>query len=110
FPPPQVFARGFTERGLSYSVRYFIERFDRRELIDTTVRERIWYAMQRANLPIPVPRRQIEVVPRASATRSLTSDDAARRLIARVALFETLPRESQERLASSCGRKRFARE
>lgn len=110
FPPPQVFARGFTERGLSYMVRYFIERFDRRELIDSTVRERIWYSMQRAGLPIPVPRRQVEIAPRPRPSQGLGTDEAALRLLAQVALFQTLPRESQERLAAGSSRKRFTRE
>lgn len=110
-PPPAVYTRGFSERGMSYMLRYFIERFDRREFIDSAVRERIWYAMQRANMTIPVPRRHIEILDRSEAPPKVTpADRLARDFIRQNSLFQNLSEESQDHLASACRRKRYAPE
>lgn len=46
-PPPDIQTIDFTERGIEYRVRYFIEDFDQREVIDSRVRDRLWYALRR---------------------------------------------------------------
>lgn len=109
-PPPQVFTRGFTERGMSYALRYYIDRFDRREIIDSIVRERIWYAMQRAKMAMPVPRRHIEILEHRQASGEPAVDASKAQLVGRTSLFQKLPAESQVQLAETCHRKRYAPE
>jgi small-conductance mechanosensitive channel/CRP-like cAMP-binding protein len=60
-PPPDVLVVEFDERGVKYSVRYFITDFERREPIDARVRERVWYTLHRATIAIPVPQRVLHV-------------------------------------------------
>lgn len=58
-PPPSLVTEGFDERGVAYWLRYFISEIDRRNGIDNAVRERVWYALNRAGIQIPVPTRDV---------------------------------------------------
>ncbi|MEM9189717.1 MAG: mechanosensitive ion channel family protein [Myxococcota bacterium] len=60
-PTPSVVPNDFDERGVSYTVRYYIKDFERRDYIDGHVRERIWYALSRAEIDIPVPQRWVHL-------------------------------------------------
>jgi len=108
-PPPQVITRSFSERGITYALRYFIDRFHDREFIDSAVRERVWYAMARANLAMPVPRRRIEMVQEATAQSGNQAEhDSVKDLLKQVSLFKQLPEDSAQHLAARCRRKRYA--
>ncbi len=110
-PPPQVITRAFSDRGITYSLRYFIDHFHEREVIDSAVRERIWYAMSRANLSLPVPRRRIEMVQEVTAQmRAEQEQDSVKTLLLQLSLFRELPEDSARHLASRCRRKRYAPE
>ncbi|MBL8149779.1 MAG: mechanosensitive ion channel [Blastocatellia bacterium] len=55
-PSPSVVTNRFLENGLiEYWVRVFITAFDKRDGIDSRVRDRIWYALERAKLDFPYP-------------------------------------------------------
>jgi small-conductance mechanosensitive channel/CRP-like cAMP-binding protein len=60
-PEPTVLVLEFNERGVRYEVRYYIDDFERREQIGGAVRERLWYALQRLGIEIPVPQRQVRM-------------------------------------------------
>ena len=60
-PVPTVVSSEFKESGIEYWVRFFINDFDRRDIADGGVRDRIWYAFQRAGIRVPFPQRQIEM-------------------------------------------------
>jgi small-conductance mechanosensitive channel/CRP-like cAMP-binding protein len=60
-PEPVVLTREFDERGVVYEVLYFITDFALREVIASAVRDRIWYALQRAGTNVPMPRRTLHV-------------------------------------------------
>jgi CRP-like cAMP-binding protein len=60
-PEPNVILTGFNERGAEYDVRFFISEFGRREPISSQVRERLWYALRRHGVPIPVPGRLVDL-------------------------------------------------
>jgi len=110
-PRPQVFTRGFTERGVNYMVRYFIAHFEQREVIDSMVRERLWYAMHRAQLMIPVPRRHVEIIQQSDVQQTETDKStAAAQLLKQVSLFKLLPEDSTDYLAGHCRRRRYAPE
>lgn len=58
-PEVTVLLQAFTDRGVSYAVRYFIDDYGRREPVESEVRERILYAFRRARVDVPVPRRHL---------------------------------------------------
>lgn len=60
-PAPSVVTEAFEERGVRYWIRFCIEDFERRQLIDGRVRERIWYALRRANIRLAVPVANLEL-------------------------------------------------
>jgi small-conductance mechanosensitive channel/CRP-like cAMP-binding protein len=60
-PAPSVITNDFKESGIEYWVRYFIQDYDRRDFADGHVRDRIWYAFQRANIQVPYPQRVVEL-------------------------------------------------
>ena len=53
-PAPSVVTNGFTERGVEHWVRLFTDRFGQRDLVDGLARDRIWYALARHGIRIPV--------------------------------------------------------
>ncbi|MBI4748735.1 MAG: mechanosensitive ion channel [Acidobacteria bacterium] len=53
-PAPSVVTYRFLESGMvEYWVRFFITAFHRRDIIDGNVRDRIWYALERADVDHP---------------------------------------------------------
>ncbi|HKO93586.1 MAG TPA: mechanosensitive ion channel family protein [Polyangiaceae bacterium] len=61
-PAPSILVGPFVERGASYSIRYFVDDFARIELSDGELRKRLWYALRRAQLELPVTRSRVEAV------------------------------------------------
>src|SRR5690606_4648024 len=61
-PEPSVIPHGFDERGVQYEVRFFVRDFQRRDVIGGNVRDRVWYALARAAIEIPVPQRTIQLL------------------------------------------------
>ncbi|MFW6031228.1 MAG: cyclic nucleotide-binding domain-containing protein [Myxococcota bacterium] len=101
-PPPTVLVADFTERGVRYWVRYFMVDFDRRELVTAEVRERLWYAMHRAGIPIPPPLRHValeDVSQEAVERRRAAAVDARARALESVDLLSDLPEDARRRLA-----------
>jgi len=60
-PAPSVVTNQFGEYGIEYWVRYYTDQFDKRDGVDGGVRDRIWYALRRAEVEIPYPHRTIEI-------------------------------------------------
>jgi small-conductance mechanosensitive channel/CRP-like cAMP-binding protein len=53
-PAPSVVTNAFTERGVEHWVRLFTTEFDKRDRVDGMARDRIWYALARHGIEIPV--------------------------------------------------------
>ncbi|MCH9682198.1 MAG: mechanosensitive ion channel family protein [Deltaproteobacteria bacterium] len=103
-PAPDLITEAFTERGMQYWVRYFIEDFQRRESIDGLARERIWYALRRAAIEVAVPMLDVAVHPDDEQQRKRSAQQGlARRLrvLQRVDICRALPQEQQQRLAEA---------
>jgi small-conductance mechanosensitive channel/CRP-like cAMP-binding protein len=60
-PAPTVVTRGFMDSGIEYWIRYFIDQFAERDVIGGRVRDRIWYAFNRAGIAIPFPIRTVHL-------------------------------------------------
>ncbi len=54
-PAPFVTVDRLDETAVVYKVRYYIDRFGSKLQIESLVRFRVWYAMARAGIPLPVP-------------------------------------------------------
>jgi small-conductance mechanosensitive channel/CRP-like cAMP-binding protein len=50
-PKPQLITQAFVDQGIRYRVQYFIDDFSQRDLLDSQVRDRLWYALNRARIP-----------------------------------------------------------
>lgn len=60
-PPPSIVTYDFDERGVKYWLRYFTVELDKRDGVDSAVRDRIWYALHRESILFPAPLRSIEL-------------------------------------------------
>ncbi|MGF1468478.1 MAG: cyclic nucleotide-binding domain-containing protein [Sandaracinaceae bacterium] len=110
-PPPDIQTITFTERGVEYRVRYFIEEFDQREVIDSRVRDRMWYALRRAALPIPPPQRRVTLIEHnaASAEREHVARVAdVEKALHRVPVLKPLSQELLHELALHTERRLYA--
>lgn len=109
-PGPSIVTRDFTDVGIVYQVRYFIDDFSAREVIDGEVRERLWYALRRAGLPIPFPTRRLAFAPPELGPEARPADAAAATLVAQSPLFEHLSAEDRDDLAARSERRLYARD
>jgi small-conductance mechanosensitive channel/CRP-like cAMP-binding protein len=60
-PAPWVQTKKFADSGIEYVVWFFINDFATRPRIDGAVRDRVWYALQRAAIDIPFPIRTVHM-------------------------------------------------
>lgn len=60
-PEPFVVVGGFSDTGITYSLRYFIEHYGRRDPIEGGVRQRLLYSLRRAGIGLPIPARRLEL-------------------------------------------------
>jgi CRP-like cAMP-binding protein len=99
-PTPNVVVDGFGVAGIDYIVRYYTRNFLLRDVTDSTVRERIWYALRRANIAIPHPTSEVHVVSRREAPATNDADRLATtaRLLRGVDFLAVLPPASLDRL------------
>jgi small-conductance mechanosensitive channel len=102
-PPPFVLTSKFADSGINYVLQFFIDDFSLRDRIESAVRQRIWFAFQRAHISIPYPTHTIHMYD--TSADSLARGDAAehaRRVQALrgVDFLAALPAVSIERLAT----------
>ena len=62
-PAPSVVTNAFTERGVEHWVRLFTTQFDKRDRVDGMARDRIWYALARHGIEIPVATHAVSITP-----------------------------------------------
>ena len=103
-PPPFVRTRNFGESGIEYDVKFFTDDFASRERIDSHVRDRIWYALQRGEVNIPYPQRTLHMhaISDESRGRSLERELERRdRVLRCVDFLDVLPPEAHRSLAAA---------
>jgi CRP-like cAMP-binding protein len=107
-PAPDCFPVDFSDNGLVYAVRFWVEDFVRAPEVEGEVRSRLWYAVRRAGLEIPYPTRNVFLT--NVGDRNATDSDLAERSAAlrRIDLFATLAPPDLELLAASVRKVRFA--
>jgi small-conductance mechanosensitive channel/CRP-like cAMP-binding protein len=101
-PAPSVVTNAFTERGVEHWVRLFTTQFDKRDRVDGMARDRIWYALARQGIEIPVATHAVRLT-EFPAPAPEPHDAAVRRRIdclERVGLLEPLGPELLRSLAA----------
>ncbi len=101
-PPPTAQTRNFADSGIDYRLTYFVDDFLEGDRIDSEIRQRIWYAFQRAGISVPFPIRtvQVQTVTPEAHTEATKLENARRKaLLLRVDFLRLLPEESLDRLA-----------
>ncbi|MDD9939823.1 MAG: mechanosensitive ion channel family protein [Myxococcales bacterium] len=97
-PEPSVLTQGFEDRGVRYWVRFFIDDFGRRFLIDGAVRDRIWYALARENVAPAVPVREVFVHETGETVQARNEEEACARTLAALREVELLQDLNEQQL------------
>ena len=101
-PSPDCILQDFEADAALYSIRYWIDDFQRANNMDSDVRSAIWYAVHRAGMEIPFPSRNINLT-EMNEDRARRKDDEeyARRVdaLSRVDVFRALDAEKIDRLS-----------
>lgn len=105
-PPVEVITAGFSDSGIEYHVRFFIDRFTDRAPIESGVRDRVWYALSRAGIAIPFPIRDLRM---HTAANDPTPDLIAREgSLGCVDFLRVLSQGDLRSLAASSSWRRYA--
>ncbi len=110
-PPPWVQTRTFADSGIEYFVYYFTNDYAARERTGGAVRDRVWYALQRAGIDIPFPIRTVhmhhmsEEKEKTDRERELERRDKALRV---VDFLRVLPPEMHRALAATTAKRLYA--
>ncbi|MBN1425766.1 mechanosensitive ion channel [Candidatus Fermentibacteria bacterium] len=100
-PPPEVLLRSYDDFSIEYDLRFWIEDFRRRDVIQDAVRSRVWYYFRRHGIEIPFPIRDVVLRPLSRKD----SEDRGRRqrteildALRHVSILQPLADEDLERL------------
>jgi small-conductance mechanosensitive channel/CRP-like cAMP-binding protein len=110
-PAPSILTASFGDSGVSYQVRFFITNFQRRDVIESSVRDRIWYALKRASISIPFPIRDVRMAPTGEAAASVRPQDQLGErvgVLRGVDLLALLPSDALYRLAAQIESRLYA--
>jgi small-conductance mechanosensitive channel/CRP-like cAMP-binding protein len=67
-PAPSVFTTTYTERGITYWLRFFIADFARRDPVQNEVSTRVWFHLHRAKIAPGLPELRVDVIPMDEAS------------------------------------------
>lgn len=101
-PPPRVYLAGYGDSAVNYNVKFFVNDFQRTEIIDSDLLDLFWYHFRRANISIPFPIRDVRVTTVGAAEHEARAATQLRTLTAtlrRVDLFADLDDATLEFLA-----------
>jgi small-conductance mechanosensitive channel/CRP-like cAMP-binding protein len=110
-PAASVVTNAFVDGNVEYWVRFFTDRFDKRDGVDGAARDRIWYALARlGTTPAASPSRAVNLQEVASADRERAERARVdrRRALQSVDFLRTLSDEQFEALATRTVRRMYA--
>lgn len=101
-PPASVVTNAFTERGVEHWVRLFTGEFGARDRVDGMARDRIWYALAREGIEIPVATHAVRMTPLPPPEPETPGTAATRRCeaIRAMPLFAPLSDEQVRQVAA----------
>jgi small-conductance mechanosensitive channel/CRP-like cAMP-binding protein len=102
-PAPSVVTNDFKERGVEHWVRLFTTEFDKRDRVDGMARDRIWYALARHGIEIPVATHAVRLTTLPAPVPEPPAAAVARRVacLERIGLLESLGPDHIRRLAET---------
>ena len=106
-PEPVAYLKEFADSSIVYELRYWLEDYGRFLEIDSRVRERVWYALDRAGLTIAYPVIRQHQYAAGPLPRPAPFD--GRSHLSAVDLFAPLSDEHRARLADGALQRRYAR-
>jgi len=100
-PAPSVVTNAFMERGVEHWVRFFTTEFDKRDRVDGMARDRIWYALARCGIEIPVATHAVRLteLPPPAVEPPTAGVDRRVECLARIGLLEPFGPDLVRRLA-----------
>jgi len=110
-PPPSVVTNSFDDVGVEYWVRFYTDQFHLRDGIDGGVRERMWYALQRAGIAIAIPQRRVQRREISDASKAAFRDRkilARERALKKVGVLDVVSPEQRRALAGASATRLFA--
>ena len=110
-PRPSVATQEFSDRGVTFALRYFIRDFERRDVIAGEVRDRVWYALHRIGITIPAPLRTVHLHEVTEHTQALEAEARIQHLeeeLRAVGFLDLLPSESLHQLAEDIQERLYA--
>jgi len=106
-PEPVAYLKKFADFAITYELRYWLEDYARYLEIDSQIRERVWYKLDRENLKIAYPlirQHQWTAGPLERPSRREEVSAA----VAQAELFQPLSPEERERVAQGARERRYA--
>lgn len=110
-PSPSVVTNAFDDVGVEYWIRFYTDQFHLRDGVDGGVRDRIWYALQRAGIAIAMPQRRVHRREISDVTKAADHDRkvmARERALKRVDVLDVVSPEQRRELASASETRLFA--
>jgi small-conductance mechanosensitive channel/CRP-like cAMP-binding protein len=110
-PPPNCILMDFHESYGRYAARYWLTDLAADDPTDSAVRTRIYFALQRAGLPLSIPAHAIFMTEETAERRTSKAEKEHERrvqMLSRIALFSRLEPEERERLADLLRHSPFA--
>jgi small-conductance mechanosensitive channel/CRP-like cAMP-binding protein len=102
-PAPSVITNAFVDGNVEYWIRFFTDRFDKRDAVDGAARDRVWYGLGRAGVALAAPGRAVALREVSSATQARDETlraDAREQLLRRVDFLDPLSDEQRRMLAN----------
>jgi small-conductance mechanosensitive channel/CRP-like cAMP-binding protein len=109
-PAPSVVTNDFKERGIEHWVRLFTTEFDKRDRVDGMARDRIWYALARHGIEIPVATHAVRLteLPVAVPEPPDAGIDRRTECLARIGVLESLDGDQMRALAAANPERMYA--
>lgn len=110
-PAPQVLLMGFEESWARYAVRYWLTDLLADDVTDSTVRERVYFALRREAIPLSIPAQELFVQPDDEGHRARRRERetaASLQVVESVAIFQSLTPAERARVAEGLVRVPFA--
>ena len=109
-PAPSVVTNAFLERGVEHWVRLFTTEFDKRDRVDGMARDRIWYALARHGIEIPLATQAIRLTPLPGPVAEPPSAavERRRRCLEKIGLLAALDQDHVRQLAEDTADRVYA--
>ncbi len=77
-PIPEIYVLSYNDFSIDYDIRYWTRDYGKRNIIESDIRRKIWYAFKRNGIQIPFPIRDVYI--RKEIKKEMSFDEVVRRL------------------------------